>query len=424
MSHEQADIGVVGLGVMGRNLALNFADSGFTVAVYNREPEWTDAFMDGEAGDKAVLATKTYEEFVAAIRGPKAIFVMISAGDPVDYVLEALAPLLTEGDTVVDGGNSHFEDTNRRFEHLAKSGIRFVGAGVSGGEEGARNGPSIMVGGDEQGWARVSEILLAASAKVGDAQEPCCAYLGAQGAGHFVKMIHNGIEYADMQLIAEVYTIMERALGMGHAAMGEAFSSYNDGALSSYLIEITADIMRATDPDTGEPMLDVILDRAGQKGTGRWASTLALEMGIPAPTMLEAVFARTLSSFKEQRVAAQAAIAAKVRLPEDPDALSAALPHALLAGKFASYAQGYHIIQAASAEHGWGVNLATVSRIWRGGCIIRADFLDDIAKAYEADADLPNLLMAPFVRRAMERGQMALREVVSAAALAGIPAPG
>jgi 6-phosphogluconate dehydrogenase len=346
----------------------------------------------------------------------------VKAGPPVDYVIDDLAPLLDEGDIIIDGGNSLFTDTTRRYETLAEKGIRFVGMGVSGGEEGARHGPSIMPGGDPSAWPVVEDMLKGIAAKADDGA-PCCEWIGEGGAGHYVKMVHNGIEYGDMQVIAEAYDLMRRGLGMSLEEIADVFASWNEGYLRSYLIEITADILRRTDPETGDPVVEVILDRAGQKGTGGWAVIAAVELGAPAPTIAEAVAARSLSAQKDQRVAA----AGRLRGPERQGGQRLALEalrDALLAAKICAYAQGFAVMAAAGHEHGWPLELGTIASIWRGGCIIRARFLGRIREAYGRDADLPNLMLDRYFAGLLERGQAALREVTALAARQGVPAPG
>jgi 6-phosphogluconate dehydrogenase len=420
---SQAEIGLVGLGVMGQNLALNIAERGFPITVYNRTTSRTEAFVGGdEAGRFGVGAATTPEDLVAAIRPPRAIVLMVQAGTATDAQIEALAPLLDAGDVLVDGGNALFTDTIRRERALTERGLRFLGTGISGGEEGARHGPSIMVGGGSGAWERVRPIFEAIAAQVDGA--PCCARLGPDGAGHFVKMMHNGIEYADMELIAETYALMRAALGLDHGAMQAAFAEWNAGELDSYLIEITADILGKTDPETGRPMVEVILDRAGQKGTGGWAVTAALELGVPAPTIAAAVDARTISSLEDERIHA----AERLTGPEadaEPGAVTLdQLRDALLAGKIAAYAQGFAVMAGAARVHDWPLDFGTIASIWRGGCIIRARFLHRITEAYGRDPGLANLMLDPHFAETLRRGQGALRRVVELGARVGVALPG
>ncbi|MEM8914630.1 MAG: NADP-dependent phosphogluconate dehydrogenase [Pseudomonadota bacterium] len=419
----QADIGLIGLGVMGRNLALNMMDSGFRVAVFNRTTSVTDAFAadPGTPSDK-VIPCSSLEDLVAHIRPPRPIFMMVQAGDAVDQQIETLRPLVERGDILMDGGNANFRDTVRRTEALAGTGIRFLGVGVSGGEEGARHGPSIMSGGEREGYDRVEPILTAISAKKDG--EPCSAYLGSDGAGHFVKTLHNGIEYADMQIIAETYAVMRHVLGISPAEMADQFAAWNKGPLESYLIEITAEILAAVDTETGSPVIDLVLDRAGEKGTGRWASAESLDLGVPAPTIFEAVAARAVSAAKDQRVAA-AKIYDPIITPDTTNAaaLKTSLEGALLAGKIAAYAQGFAVMAAASERHAWNLPFDTIARIWREGCIIRSRFLNSIAEAYGRTPDLANLLVEPSFVEIMTKAHGDLRKVISGSIAAGLPTP-
>jgi len=420
---EQADIGLIGLAVMGQNLALNIADHGHKIAVFNRTVETMRKFVDSdEAKGKAVVGCETLEELVASLKRPRAIVLMVKAGAPVDQQIEALKPLLDEGDIIVDGGNSHFRDTQRRDKALTDAGLHFMGTGISGGEEGARNGPSIMPGGTAEAYAKVGPIFEAISAKVDG--DDCCIHIGTDGAGHFVKTTHNGIEYADMQMIAEVYTIMRNLLGMSAAEMAQAFTDWNEGDLDSYLIEITADILGQTDEETGNPMVEMILDRAGQKGTGQWTSAAALELGVPAPTIAEAVFARAISAIKDERVEAEKIIGkASPTFAGDKAAFVNDLRDALLASKICAYAQGFALMQAAKEEFGWDTDFGKVAMIWRGGCIIRARFLNRIKEAYDRDPALKNLLLDPYFRAFVEKGDAAWRRVVATAIANGLPVP-
>jgi 6-phosphogluconate dehydrogenase len=419
-----ADIGLIGLGVMGANLALNMAEKGYAVAVFNRTVAKVDAFIAG-AGTLAegLMPTRDLASLAAAVDPPRPILMMVQAGAAVDEQAEALLPYLDHGDMLIDGGNANFRDTRRRAESFAARGIDFVGIGVSGGEEGARHGPSIMAGGGEASWRRIGPILSAIAAKFEG--EPCAARVGPDGAGHFVKTMHNGIEYADMQMIAETYGIMRDGLGLAPAEMAAIFERWDDGRLKSYLIEITAKVLAAVDPDSGKPMVEVILDRAGQKGTGRWAAIEAQEMAVPATVIEAAVAARVQSSAKEARVAGEARFGNAVRAlgPADRAAFLDRLEAALLAGKIAAYAQGFAVMEAASERWNWQTPLGTVAKIWRAGCIIRSVFLDDIARAYGGGAGGANLMTVPPFDAHLRETHEALRSAVSDAVLAGIPVP-
>lgn len=419
-----ADIGLIGLGTMGSNLALNVADKGHRIAVWNRTGTRTDEFVAsaGALADR-IVACRTIEELMAAIAPPRPVILMVPAGSAVDEQLEALAPLAQEGDIFVDAGNANFRDTMRRRQAFAAAPFSFVGMGVSGGEHGARHGPSIMVGGDKASWHRIEPIILDIAARYEG--EPCAAWLGPDGAGHFVKTIHNGIEYADMQMIAETYGIMRDGLGMPAGEIGKVFETWNAGRLNSYLIEITAAVLAADDPATGVPVVDLILDKAGQKGTGRWSAIEAQMMGVPATAIEAAVAARSLSAMRDERQAAAAvypgAAAFGATLPA-ADIVSE-LELALLAGKIAAYAQGFAVMQAASKEFGWSLPMATVARIWRAGCIIRSQFLGSIASAFEAAGDSANLMLSPAFVEMMTAAHPALRITVGRAALQGQPVP-
>ena len=418
---SQADIGVVGMAVMGQNLALNIESRGYAVAVYNRTQSTLHEFVQ-RAGGKRLLPAASLGEFAASLVRPRKILLMVQAGAAVDRVIADLRPHLEPGDIVIDGGNSYFVDTVRRAREAAEAGLRYIGTGVSGGEEGALLGPSIMPGGDRAAYDAVAPILTAISAKVDG--DPCCTYIGDDGAGHYVKMVHNGIEYGDMQLIAEAYSFMKLALGMSHAEMHDTFAEWNRGELDSYLIEITTDILGKSDPETGAPMVEVILDQAGQKGTGKWTSESALDLGVPAPTIAEAVFARFVSALKEERVAAAARLhGPAAAFSGDRAAFLEALRRALYASKICSYAQGFGLMRAAAAEHGWNLDYGAIAMIWRGGCIIRAKFLSKIKDAYERDPALANLLLDPYFTDIVHRGQEQWREVVATAATIGIPVP-
>ncbi|MEP1515080.1 MAG: NADP-dependent phosphogluconate dehydrogenase [Nitratireductor sp.] len=418
-----AEIGLIGLGVMGSNLALNIAEKGHRIAVWNRTAETTHRFAERAGALGAMIVPcDTLAELAAAIRPPRPIILMVPAGGGVGEQIHALRPLLSADDILIDAGNANFRDTMRRFDELDGSGIAFIGMGVSGGEDGARNGPSIMVGGAPSSWLRIKDVLVAIAARYRD--EPCVAHLGPDGAGHFVKTIHNGIEYADMQMIAEVYGLLRDGAGLETGEMARLFETWNGGRLESYLVEITASVLAASDSETGAPVVDVILDRAGQKGTGRWAAIEAQTMAVPATAIEAAVAARSLSAMKDERVAAEALYGAPATAfsKADKRAVIEDLESALYAGKIAAYAQGFAVMEAASREFAWGLPLATVARIWRAGCIIRSQFLDDIARAYDEDAPA-NLLAAPRFVKAMQDAHPALRRTVTRAAAAGIPVP-
>ena len=421
---SQAEIGLIGLGVMGSNLALNIAEKGNKIAVFNRTVEATHKFY-AEAGELQgqIVPCDTIEAFVAAIRPPRPIIIMIKAGEPVDQQMQILKPYLAKGDIMIDAGNANFRDTLRRFEALEGSGLTFIGMGVSGGEEGARHGPSIMVGGTEDSWKRVEKVLTSIAAKYKD--EPCVAWLGEIGAGHFVKTIHNGIEYADMQMIAEIYGILRDGLGMGAKEIAPVFAGWNEGRLDSYLIEITAKALAADDPKTGRPVVDIILDRAGQKGTGKWSVIEAQQLGIPATAIEAAVAARVLSSLKDERLAAEKTYGALDVAPiaGDRQALLKDLELALFAGKIAAYAQGFAVMAGASKEFGWNLPMPTIARIWRAGCIIRSAMLDTMAEAFASGGAQDNLLMAPAFVALMKEAHPSLRRIVARAAEAGLPVP-
>ncbi|MFN3506322.1 MAG: NADP-dependent phosphogluconate dehydrogenase [Allorhizobium sp.] len=421
---QQAEIGLIGLGVMGSNLALNIAEKGNRIAVFNRTPARTDEFL-GEAGELAdrIIGCHTIEEFVAAIRPPRPIIIMIKAGDAVDQQMAALMPFLSKNDIMIDAGNANFRDTVARFEKLAGTDFTFIGMGVSGGEEGARHGPSIMVGGTEESWKRVEPVLTSIAAKFND--EPCVAWLGTDGAGHFVKTIHNGIEYADMQMIAEIYGILRDGLKMSAAEIGEIFGQWNKGRLNSYLIEITEKVLKAIDPETGKPMVDVIVDAAGQKGTGKWSAIEAQNLAVAASGIEAAVSGRVLSSLRAERLAAEKlfGLPALAETPADKAAFIADLENALLAAKIAAYAQGFAVMSAASTEFNWSLPMPTIARIWRAGCIIRSQFLDEITSAFTKDPNVPNLVVTPAFAAMVKETDGALRRVVAHAALSGLPVP-
>ncbi|WJV44882.1 NADP-dependent phosphogluconate dehydrogenase [Streptomyces flavofungini] len=420
-----AQIGVTGLAVMGRNLARNFARNGYTVAVHNRTGAKTRALVEefGHEGD--FVAAESAEDFVAALERPRRLVVMVKAGEPTDAVIREFAPLLEPGDMIVDGGNAHFADTRRRERELREQGIHFVGTGVSGGEEGALNGPSIMPGGSKESYEALGPMLEKISAKAADGS-PCTAHIGPDGAGHFVKMVHNGIEYADMQLIAEAYQLLRDVAGYSPAEIADIFRTWNTGRLDSYLVEITAEVLAHVDDATGEPFVDVVQDRAEQKGTGRWTVQIALDLGVPVSGIAEAVFARSLSGHKDLRDASRGLAGPKAEPlgKEEAAAFADRVEQALYASKIVSYTQGFHEVAAGSAEYGWDIDLGRVAAIWRGGCIIRAAFLDRIRAAYDARADLPSLLADESFAREIGDAQDDWRAVLVAATLQGVPAPG
>jgi 6-phosphogluconate dehydrogenase len=420
MSKQQ--IGVIGLAVMGKNLALNIESKGFTVSVYNRTPEKTKELL-AEAQGKKLVGTYSIEEFVASLETPRRILIMVKAGAPTDDTIKQLLPHLDKGDILIDGGNSYFPDTQRRTKELEAQGIRFIGTGVSGGEEGALKGPAIMPGGERSAYELVAPILTAISAKVNG--EPCCTYIGPDGAGHYVKMVHNGIEYGDMQLICEAYHLLKDVAGADTKELHSIFAEWNRGELDSYLIEITADIFTKIDPDTGKPMVDVILDSAGQKGTGKWTSQSALDLGVPLSIITESVFARFLSAMKEERTAAAKVLKGPAVKPYEGDrwAFIEAVRKALYASKICSYAQGFAQMRAASEEYGWDLQYGEIAKIFRGGCIIRARFLQNITDAYKRNPGLTNLLLDDYFKEIVESYQEAWREVVAVAVARGIPVP-
>ena len=417
-------IGVVGMAVMGRNLALNIESRGHAVSIFNRSRAKTDAVI-AEHGDKQLVPTYTLQAFVESLEKPRRILLMVKAGAPTDDTIAQLRPLLDQGDILIDGGNTNFKDTIRRNQELAKAGLHFIGTGVSGGEEGALHGPSIMPGGPRDAYELVAPILTEIAARAPDGT-PCVAYMGPDGAGHYVKMVHNGIEYGDMQLIAESYAVLRQVLGLSNAELAKVYGEWNAGELDSYLIEITAKIFAKKDPQTGNDLLDVILDRAAQKGTGKWTSQSALDLGVPLPLITESVFARVLSALKDERVAASTQLHGPTATPfaGDRQAFIESVRRALYLSKIVSYAQGFAQLRAASDEYAWQLDYATIASIWRGGCIIRARFLQDITEAYRHDGKLANLLLAPSFRAIAQNYQAALREVVATAVRAGVPMPG
>ena len=417
-----SDIGLVGLAVMGENLVLNMVSKGFQVSVFNRTTARVDEFLAGQAAGKAIKGTYSLAELAASLERPRRIMLMVKAGKPVDEMIEQILPYLEQGDILIDGGNSFFEDTRRRFKSLAAKGIRFVGMGVSGGEEGALKGPSLMPGGDEAAFREIAPLFKKIAAQVTDG--PCCSFVGPDGAGHYVKMVHNGIEYSDMQLIAEAYYILSKAGGLSASELHEVFARWNEGPLDSYLIEITRDIMAVNDPETGKPLVELILDKAGQKGTGKWTSQSALDLGIPTPAITEAVFARCMSAVKEERVVA----ATVLKGPQgtwtgDRQQLIQAVHDALYASKICSYAQGFALLAAASKEYGWNLQFGEISLLWRGGCIIRARFLDKIRDAFAKDAKLANLMLDSFFASVLAEAQAPWRLVLKTCRDLGIPTP-
>jgi 6-phosphogluconate dehydrogenase len=424
MSSAPAQIAVTGLAVMGRNLARNLARNGFRVAVHNRSQGRTDALIEEFGHEGEFVPAADLPALVESLERPRKIIVMVQAGQATDAVIDDLVPLLDEGDIVVDAGNAHFEDTRRRETALREKGLHFVGSGVSGGEEGALNGPSIMPGGSPESYAALEPMLTKIAAQVNG--EPCCVHVGPDGAGHFVKMLHNGIEYADMQLIAEAYDLLRHVLGLSPAELADVFREWNSGDLESFLIEITAEVLSQTDPTTGGPFVDVVLDQAEQKGTGRWTVQSALDLGIPVSGMAEAVFARSLSGDAVRRSAAAGVLPgpADAKADVDRDAFIDDVRHALYASKLVAYAQGFDAIRAASEQYEWNIDLGAMATIWRGGCIIRARFLDRIKEAYDRNPDLPSLLVDDYFKEAVSNGQEAWRRVVATAAAVGVPAPG
>ncbi|MEU6314196.1 NADP-dependent phosphogluconate dehydrogenase [Streptomyces sp. NPDC047014] len=424
MSTSTAQIGVTGLAVMGSNLARNFARNGFTVAVHNRTAAKTTALVEEFGHEGHFVAAGSAKEFVDALERPRRLVIMVKAGEPTDAVIREFAPLLEEGDVIIDGGNAHFEDTRRRERELREQGIHFVGVGISGGEEGALLGPSIMPGGSEESYASLGPLLEKISAKAADGT-PCTSHIGPDGAGHFVKMVHNGIEYADMQLIGEAYHLLRDVAGYSPEKIAETFREWNRGRLDSYLIEITAEVLAHTDAATGRPFVDIVADAAEQKGTGRWTVQIALDLGVPVSGIAEAVFARSVSGHADLRKAARglAGPTAAALEPGDADAFAAQVEEALYASKIVSYTQGFHQIRAGSEEYGWDVDLGAVASLWRGGCIIRAAFLDRIRAAYDARPDLPGLLSDERFAEEIGAAQDGWRSVVATAVREGIPVP-
>jgi 6-phosphogluconate dehydrogenase len=420
MSKQQ--VGVIGLAVMGKNLALNIESRGFTVSVYNRSREKTDVLL-AEAKGKSLTGTYTIEEFVASLEKPRKILIMVQAGAGTDATINSLTPHLDKGDIIIDGGNAFFPDTQRRNKELSELGFNFIGTGVSGGEEGALKGPSIMPGGQKDAYKLVEPILTAISAKVGG--DPCCTYIGPDGAGHYVKMVHNGIEYGDMQLICEAYQLLKDVLNVSTDELHEIFAEWNKGELDSYLIDITTDIFTKKDPETGKPMVDVILDSAGQKGTGKWTSQDSLNLGIPLSIITESVFSRFLSAMKQERVAASKVLSGPkvATFNGDRKEFIEAVRKALYASKICSYAQGFAQMRAASAEYNWSLDYGSIAMIFRGGCIIRARFLQNIKDAYDRNGELKNLLLDDYFKNVVENYQDAWRTVIATAVTRGIPVP-
>ncbi|MFH1708425.1 MAG: decarboxylating NADP(+)-dependent phosphogluconate dehydrogenase [Planctomycetota bacterium] len=417
-----ADIGLIGLAVMGENLVLNIESRGYTVAVFNRTVSKVDDFMKARGKGKKFVGCHSIEEFMGALKTPRKVMLMVKAGTAVDDFIDMVIPHLSKGDIVIDGGNSFFKDTIRRTKMLEEKGLCYIGTGVSGGEEGALKGPSVMPGGTESAWPEVKPILQAICAKVNG--EPCCQYLGPNGAGHYIKMIHNGIEYGDMQMIAEAYFLMKHLLGLEANDMHKVFSEWNKGDLDSYLIEITQNIFKIEDKETKQPLVELILDTAEQKGTGKWTSQDALDIGIPAPTIAEAVFARCISGQKDERVNASKILSGPVvKKQRGREKLVEDIRRALYASKICSYAQGLALIRGAQAVYGWKFNFGDIALMWRGGCIIRARFLGKIKEAYTAQPDLANLLLAPYFKKTIDECQESWRKVVALAAENGIPCP-
>jgi 6-phosphogluconate dehydrogenase len=421
-SEKRADIGLIGLAVMGQNLVLNMNDHGYTVAVFNRTVSKVDEFLKGAARGTRVVGARSLEELAALLKPPRRIMLMVKAGKAVDEFIEQLLPYLAPGDLFIDGGNSHFLDSIRRTQWLRERGLLFIGTGISGGEEGARHGPSIMPGGAPDAWPLVKELFQNIAARTADGS-PCCDWVGENGAGHYVKMVHNGIEYGDMQLIAEAYHLMRDGLGLSHAAMHRAFAAWNRGELESYLIEITRDIMAVADAD-GRPLVEKILDSAGQKGTGKWTGVNSLDLGVPVTLITEAVYARALSALKDERVdAARILKGPKGKFEPDAKASVENIRKALLASKIVSYAQGFMLMREASREYGWQLDLGNIALLWRSGCIIRSAFLERIKEAYDLNPNLANLLLDDYFKSILRNCQPSWRRVVAAAVKGGIPVP-
>ncbi|MEG6584112.1 NADP-dependent phosphogluconate dehydrogenase [Dendrosporobacter sp. 1207_IL3150] len=417
---NKCDIGLIGLAVMGENLALNISSHGFSVAVFNRTVTKTQEFIKTHP-DKHFTGTFSLTELVSALKTPRKIIMMVKSGQPVDELIKVLVPLLEKGDILIDGGNSYYQDTQRRCSLLEENGINYIGLGVSGGEEGALNGPSLMPGGSLEAYMDLAPIFTSIAAKVTDG--PCCSYVGSDGAGHYVKMVHNGIEYGDMQLIAEAYFIMREVLNISPCEQSEIFKSWNEGQLNSYLIEITADILKRVDNHTSLPMIDVILDSAGQKGTGKWTVQSALELGVPVPTITEAVFARFMSAYKAERQTASITLDGSTISQHDYSGLLNDIHDALYASKICSYAQGFNLLRTASIKYNWNLQLGDTALLWRGGCIIRAQFLDKIKEAFTCNPQLPNLMLDPYFSGELNRIQNNWRRVISICKQQGVPIP-
>lgn len=422
---ELCDFGLVGLAVMGENLALNVESRGYRVAVFNRTTSVVDEFIAGRAGGKKFVGCHSLEELVKNLAAPRKVMLMVKAGPAVDALIDQLAPLLSPGDVIIDGGNTHFADTERRTAYVESKGLWYVGSGVSGGEEGALKGPSLMPGGSHQAWPAIKHVFQAIAAKVGPNHDiPCCEWVGPRGAGHYVKMVHNGIEYGDMQLICEAYFMLQRAANLSNDELYDVFAEWNRGELDSYLVEISRDIFSVKDADTGQYLVDLILDTAGAKGTGKWMSQLALDLGVPSTLVTEAVYARCLSALKDARGRASRLLRGPTaRYQGERRALVEGVRQALYASKICSYAQGFVQLQAAAKEHEWPLDYGSIALLWRGGCIIRARFLDRIKDAFTADPNLENLLLDPYFRTAVDEAQPAWRRVIVAAVELGIPMP-
>ncbi|HVW39632.1 MAG TPA: decarboxylating NADP(+)-dependent phosphogluconate dehydrogenase [Pirellulales bacterium] len=422
---DLCDIGLVGLAVMGENLTLNIESRGYSIAVFNRTTSVVDNLIQGRAAGKKFVGCHSLEDLVKALAKPRKVMLMVKAGPAVDDLIEHLLPLLSPGDVIIDGGNTYYADTERRTKYVESKGLLYIGTGVSGGEEGALLGPSMMPGGSLAAWPLVKPIFQAISAKVGPKNDiPCCEWVGPRGAGHYVKMVHNGIEYGDMQLICEAYFMLKQALGLSNAELYDVFAKWNEGELDSYLIEITRDIFSVKDADTGAELVDMILDKAGAKGTGKWMSQLALDLGVPSTLVTEAVYARSLSALKDARVRASKVLSGPTaKYQGDKATFIEQVRQALYASKICSYSQGYVQMQAAAKEHDWPLDYGNIALLWRGGCIIRARFLERIKEAFDADKQLENLLLAPYFTKAVQEAQPAWRHVVSTAITLGIPVP-
>ena len=420
------DIGLIGLAVMGENLALNIASRGYSIAVYNRTTSVTDAFTADRGKQPNVVGCRTLEDLVASLKTPRKVMMMVKAGPAVDQLIATLTPLLSKGDVIIDGGNTLPSDTDRRTKEVEASGLLYIGTGVSGGEEGALKGPSLMPGGSKAAWPLIQPIFQAIAAKVGPKGDiPCCDWVGPRGAGNYVKMVHNGIEYGDMQLICEAYWLLKQAAGLSNDQLAKVFDTWNRGELDSYLIEITRDIFTARDPGTNDYVVDKILDKAGAKGTGKWMSQLALDMGVPSTLVTEAVYARCLSAMKEQRTrASRVLVGPDMHNRGDTHLFIEQVRQALYASKIASYAQGFVQLAAAAKENEWQLDYRSIAMLWRGGCIIRAQFLERIAEAYDAEPNLENLMLAPYFQKALADSQSAWRHVIASAATIGVPVPG